>query len=281
MPIRPEGAVVRATTLLDPVLGFGCLFAAVAVLRRSPSAPRALSAVAVATLLFRVPPLWSLGADGLPGAGAGARGWALITAGVALVGSVSLLIVAAAGRSGAARGEGRLRRAPAVGAALLLVGAGLVLVAWQVCSVRELGWSAYWGSVVGDGDAHRALLQPPVNWSLLSLTLLSLVSAAGAARRAPAVQPLGLLTASLLLAHGAAALAAAQRAGLIGHFGALAPRTQLDLVTASFAALAGLVVLLALARPAAGADASRGPVGGQLPPGYAPPPPPSDLPPNW
>ncbi|MFK8848886.1 hypothetical protein [Streptomyces sp. Ac-502] len=69
VPTRPEGAVARATTLLDPVLGLGCLFAVVAVQRRAPSAPRALSAVAVATLLFREPPLWSLGADGLPGAG--------------------------------------------------------------------------------------------------------------------------------------------------------------------------------------------------------------------
>lgn len=281
VPSRPESAAVWATTLLEPVLGIGCLVAAVAVLRRSPSAPCALGAVAGVTLLFRAPPLWNLGADGLPGAGAGARGWALITAGVALVVSVLLLIAASAGRSGAGRREDRLRRAPAAVAALLLAGSALTLAAWQVYSIRELGWSTYWGSVVGDGDAHRALLQPPGNWTLLSLALLSLVSAVGAARGAPSVRPLGLLTAALLLAHGAAALAAEQRAGLISHFRALAPRTQLDVATAAFAALTGLVALLALARPVAGAAAPRGPVGGQLPPGYAPPPPPADLPPNW
>ncbi|MFB1041595.1 hypothetical protein [Streptomyces chrestomyceticus] len=281
VPSRPESAGVWATTLWEPVLGTGCLIAAVVVLRRSPSVPYAVSAVAGVTLLFRAPPLWNLGADGLPGAGAGVRGWALITAGVALVVSVLLLIAASAGRGGADRREGRLRRAPAGVVAVLLAGSCLILVAWQVYSVRELGWSTYWGSVVGDGDAHRALLQPPGNWALLSLALLSLVSAVGAARRAPSMRPLGLLTAALLLAHGAAALAAEQRAGLISHFRALAPRTQLDVATAAFAALAGLVVLLALARPAAGAAAPRGPVGGQLPPGYAPPPPPADLPPNW
>ncbi|MEU3537853.1 hypothetical protein [Streptomyces paromomycinus] len=281
VPLRPEGAAVWATTLLEPVLGIGCLAAVVAVLRRSPSAPCALSAVAGVTLLFRAPPLWNLGADGLPGAGAGARGWALITAGVALVVSVLLLIAASAGRGGADRRESRLRRAPAVVAALLLAGAGVILAAWQAYTVRELGWSTYWGSVVGDGDAHRVLLQPPGNWTLLSLALLSLVSAVGAARRAPSLRPLGLLTAALLLAHGAAALAAEQRAGLLGHFRALAPRTQLDVATAAFTVLAGLVALLALARPAAGAAVPRGPVGEPLPPGYAPPPPPADLPPNW
>lgn len=279
VPTRPDGARVWATTLLDPVSGLGCLLAAVAVLRRSPSAPCALGAVAGVTLLFRAPPLWNLGAEGLPGAGAGAREWALITAGVALVVSGLLLIAASAGRSGADRRESRLRRAPAVVALLLLACSGLILAAWQVYSLRELGWSAYWGSVVG--DTYRALLQPPVNWTLLSLVLLSLVSAVGAARRSASLRPLGLLTASLLVAHGAAVLAAEQRAGLIGHFRALAPRTQLDVTTAAFTVLAGLVVLLALARPAAGAAATRGTVGGRLPPGYAPPPPPSDLPPNW
>ncbi|MFH8348487.1 hypothetical protein [Streptomyces sp. NPDC018045] len=279
--LRPEGAAVWATTLLDPVLGLGALLAAVAVPRRSPSAPCGLSAVAGATLLFRAPPLWNLGRDGLPGADAGAREWALVTVGVALLVSVLLMIAASAGRSGADRRPSRLRRAPAVAAALLLGAVGVVLLAWQAYSVRGLGWGAYGDSVVGDGDVRRALLQPPVNWFLLSLALLALASAVGAARRAPSLRPLGLLTASLLLAHGAAALAAEQRAGLIGHFHALAARTQLDVATAAFAALAGLLALLALARPVAGAAGPRGPVGGRLPPGHAPPPPPSNLPPNW
>ncbi|MEV5592966.1 hypothetical protein [Streptomyces sp. NPDC052496] len=278
--VRPADAVVRATSLLDPVLGLGCLAAVVAVLRRSPSAPCGLSAVAAVTLLFRAPPLWGLG-GGLSGAGRQVREWALVSAGAALVVSVLLLIAASAGRSGADRRATRLRPVPAVVAVLLLGGAGLVLAAWQAFFVRELGWRAYWDNLVGDGDAHRALLEPPANWFLLSLALLALVSAVGAARRAPSVRPLGLLTAALLLAHGAAVLSAEQRAGLLGHLRALATRTQLDAATAAFTALAGLLVLLALSRPAAEAAGPRGPVGGQLPPGYAPPPPPSNLPPNW
>ncbi|OKI09677.1 hypothetical protein A6A06_03175 [Streptomyces sp. CB02923] len=279
-PARPGGPAVRATTPLDPMLGLGCLLAAVAVLRRSPSAPGALTAVAVVTLLFRAPPLWSLGTGGLPGAGPGVRAWALATAGTALVVSVLLLIAASAGRGGADRRTKRLRRAPAAVAALVLGAAGLVLVAWQIHTVREVGWSAYGDSVIGDGEAHRALLEPPGDWYLLSLALLSLLSAAGAAQRASSIRPLALLAATLLAVHGALALASEQHAGLLGHFRALAVRTQLDVATGAFAALAGLVALLALARPADAAGARR-PAGGQLPPGYAPPPPPSNLPPNW
>ncbi|MFH8406450.1 hypothetical protein ACH4FX_16915 [Streptomyces sp. NPDC018019] len=279
-PVRPEGFRAWATTLLDPVLGLASLLAAVAVLRRSPSAPCALTAVAGATLLFRAPLLRTLGGGRLSGLEPGAREWALITAGAALLLSVLLLITASAGRSGAGCPAGRLRLAPAALAALLLGGAGLALAGWQVHWVRELGWGPYWDSVIGNAGAFHALLQPPPNWYLLSLVLLALAAALGAAQRAVSIRPTGLLAAALLLAHGAAALAAAQHAGLLGRFHALSARGQLDVATMAFVTLAGLVALAALAR-AGDSDRPHGPEAGPLPPGFTPPAPPSKLPPNW
>ncbi|MFD7666912.1 hypothetical protein [Streptomyces sp. NPDC059788] len=277
--VRPEGSAVWVTTLLDPVLGLCCLFAAVAVLRRSPSAAGAPAAVAGATLLLRAPLLRSLGADGALGAEPDVRLWALITTGAVLVVSVLLLAAESAGRGGVARPAVRLRRAPAVVSALALGGAGLALAAWQSDRARGMGWGAYWSGVTGGGEAYRSLLQPPADWYLLSLVLLALVSAVRAAQRSHSARPLGLVTATLLLAHGAAALAAGQHAGLLGRFPDLAVRSQLDLATAAFTAMAGLAALPALVRP--GSGATTGPVGVRLPPGYAPPPPPSKLPPNW
>ncbi|MFH9421473.1 hypothetical protein [Streptomyces sp. NPDC017529] len=278
-PVRAAGSAVWATTLLDPVLGLACLLAAVAVLRRSPAAPCALTAVALATVLFRAPQLGSLTTDTLSGLEPGLKEWALVTSGVGLVASVLLLIAASAGRGGADQRPGRLRFVPATLAALLLGASGLALAGWQAYWLRELGRAPYWDSVIGDAGAFRSLLQPPENWYLLSLALLALVAAAGLAGRRASARPLGMLAAALLLAHGLAALAAGQHAGLLGRFHALATRSQLDTVTVAFAAVAGLVALLALAL-AGGRNGPRGPADGPGRPDYAPPPP-SDLPPGW
>ncbi|KOU05930.1 hypothetical protein ADK86_06575 [Streptomyces sp. NRRL F-5755] len=279
-PVRPQESPVWATTLLDPLLGLGYLCTAAAVLRRSPSANCALTAMAAATLLFRLPLLRTLGADRLSGPEPGVRQWALVTAGVALLLSVLLLITASAGRDRTGRPPGRLRLGPAALAALLLGAAGLALAAWQAYWIWEMGWPLYRDSVIGSTGVFRALLQPPPNWYLLSLVLPALVSAVGVAQRTVSMRPLGMLTAALLLTHGAARLTAEQRAGLLGRFSDLPTSRQLDVVTWTFVAVAGLVALFALTRPADSAR-PRGSEAGQMPPGFTPPAPPSKLPPNW
>ncbi|KAA6214194.1 hypothetical protein CP973_34280 [Streptomyces albofaciens JCM 4342] len=279
-PVRPHGPPTWATTLLDPLLLLGYLCVAAAVLRRAPSAPCALTAMAAVTLLFRLPLLRTLGGERLSGPEPGVREWVLITAGAALLLSVLLLIAASAGRHGTGRPPGRLRLGPAVSAALLLVGAGLVLAGRQAYWIRELGWPLYWADVIGSTGTFRSLLQPPPNWYLLSLVLLALVSAVGVAQRAVSVRPLGMLTAALLLAHGAAGLAAEQRAGLLGRLSTLPASRQLEVASSAFIALAGLVALAVLARAVDGRR-SRGPEAGPVPPGFTPPAPPSKLPPHW
>ena len=317
---RPREFTAWATSALDPLLVLGALAAAVASVRdavTSSVAVGGLLAIAVATVLLRLPLLWVLGAGWLHGLDSGLTGQARLTAIAQLALAVVLLVVLAAGRRpeyrpqdasyGLPRGAhtaygvvgrapygtapqkpGGPRKGPAVAAGWALGAAGAAVAAWEVHWWLQLGWDTYGKGLIGDASVFRALLQPPVHWQALVLALLAVPAAAGTLRRAPWARPAAMVTGALLASQGAATLVFAAHTGQLARFAVLPDASRLELGTGAMVAVAGLVALTAAARP--GAPAGRttpgdavvayGPAAGDLRPRHAPPPP-SRLPPGW
>lgn len=320
---RPRQLTAWATSPLDPLLVLGALTATVAALRTavpSPVAAGALLSLAAATVLMRVPLVWTLGAGRFQELDGGLTAQARATAVVQLALGFALVAVVAAGRrpggpSGrhtgrVARGlpevaasaygvvhaaplgadpgpPGRPLKGPAATVAVLLGAAGLAVAGWEIHWWVRIGGSVYRKGLLGDASAFRTLLQPPVHWQALALALLALGAAAAALRRTPWARPAAVTAAALLVVHGAAALAFAAHTGEFARYAALPAGAQLELATAALVASAGLAALIAAARPgvpdaAGGADGVRayGSAPGEARPPHAPPPP-STLPPGW
>lgn len=314
--------VLPATSASDLVLLVVCVVAAVASMRSSVAAAT-LVATGVITLAVRLPGLWTIGAprmdtrfpDEL-------RTRALVTAFVAVAAGLALIIVAAAGRRPPAgpgeTGPTRPGTGPSVAAFLFLGAAGAVLIAWdirQVVRVPELLPDWYL-----DGDRIlQALIDPPPGWATAAGALLCLYAGCAALGHAVHARPFGMVAAALVLAGGAQGIYRIAHYELLDGFADQSTETRLLVLSWLFEAVAGAVVLLALAprglpdvpAPPPGRDYSGGygevygvspQPGGQPPSGYGypppgygypqsgsghpqdgfgPPPPPSRPPPGW
>ncbi|MFF0437563.1 hypothetical protein ACFYU9_35785 [Streptomyces sp. NPDC004327] len=264
--VRVNGTT--ATSFVDPLLLVAYVVTAVTALR-SPLAGPALAATGLTTLALRLPGLWASGVE------------PLVTTLLSLGLGTGLVVTAAAGRDGARDGEGpggapaRPRTGPAVAAGILCAAGGLMWAGmearWAALLPPEYTVSRFTGS--------RALLLPslavPPGWLDAVLVLLLLAAAGSAFARARHTRPLGLLGGLLLAGCGAAGVAAALRSGRP----ALVPEPDLyarlyDLA-AGYALLAGLAVLVLLARSW---QPRRVPY---RPAAALPPAPPAHRPPGW
>lgn len=320
---RPRESTAWATSVLDPLLVLGALAAAVAALRGAVTgsvAGGALLSVAAATALLRTPLVWTLSEGWLRGLDGGLIWRARLTALMQLALAFVLIVVVTAARQTSGRmgrhtrqqvrglpevaasaygvvhtapygvdpgRPGRPHKGAAVTVAVLLGTAGLAVAGWEIHWRSQLGGDRYLKGLLGDASVFRALLQPPVHWHAVALALLALGAATAALRRASWARPAATGAAALLLAHGAVVLAYAAHAGEAGRFAALPVETLLELATAAFVTLAGLVALVLAARPGV-RDTARdtvdvlayGSTPGEARPPHAPPPP-STLPPGW
>ncbi|WP_329122364.1 hypothetical protein [Streptomyces sp. NBC_01465] len=285
------GQIFLATTLYDLVLVVVYVAVAVAAVR-SPLAAQALVAAAVITLAIRLPSLWVARAGwARPWSVDDLRDRALWSALAALVGALVLLIVAAAGRRGLA-GEydedDRVPTRPSLGAgitAFIFLGvAGCAALAWEGWSAdRVIGvsWSAYGHRFTGESGIYMPLLGVPVGWLNVALGVLGLVAAIAAVVRAHFSRPLGLVVALVLAGMGGLFLSVALRDKLLSRLGDLNTESQLIVLTQLFYLLAGVVVLLVLARRGVRDEPGirQAPAWRQQP-GFGPPPP-SSPPPGW
>jgi hypothetical protein len=146
------------------------------------------------------------------------------------------------------RDEAPVRPTPRGGlAASLLLGAvAVVLVAWEINSLSQQGWSLYSRHFTGDRTLVT-LLAVPESWYGWALALFAVSGSTAAFRRARFARPLGMIASAPLLGLGLFHLSYAAKAGLLGEFGTLPMLDRLRLITAVFEILAALALLLALA----------------------------------
>ncbi|MGW7370186.1 hypothetical protein ACWGI8_43925, partial [Streptomyces sp. NPDC054841] len=251
------------TTLQDPVLLVGYVVVGVAALR-SRVAAAALVAAGVVTLAVRLPGLWLLSAVWMDlRATDELRSRALVSVFVALGIAVGLLITAAAGRRPAESPYGvapiRPSHGVSVTAFLLLATVAGIRAAWEVYWTSEIPASSYADRFTGSANLMLPLLGPPPGWLNAAVVLICLAAAGGALFHAVYSRPLGLAAAGLLIASGATGLALAIRFELIGGFGDLPVRDQLAVGSWTFELVAGVAVLLVLARRGV-SDAAGGPL---------------------
>ncbi|MGW5423819.1 hypothetical protein [Streptomyces sp. NPDC003943] len=274
--VRVHGTT--ATSFVDPLLLVAYVVTAVTALR-SPLAGPALAVTGITTLALRLPGLWASGVE------------ALVTTLLSLGLATGLAVTAAAGRevagggrdgaggadaaAGAAGAPARPRTGPAVAAGILCAGGGLMWAAW------EARWAALLPPeyTISRYTGAPALLLPslavPPGWLDAVLVLLLLAAAGSAFARARHTRPLGLLGGLLLAGCGAGGVAAALRSGR----SPLVPEPDLyarlyDL-TAGYALLAGLAVLVLLGRSWQPRRVPYRPVAA------LPPAPPAHRPPGW
>ncbi|WFB07584.1 hypothetical protein LRS74_11365 [Streptomyces sp. LX-29] len=138
----------------------------------------------------------------------------------------------------------------AVTGLIFLVGAGVVLGAWQLYWAQELEWHTYKRLLSGEA-LLPTLLAPPLAWWEWVLVVLALFAAVAAGARSGYARPLGMIAGALLLADGISDVSAFTKADYLEHFDELGTREVLAVLTSFFELLAGLVALVALAQRAA------------------------------
>lgn len=282
LPYRVGSGGVFGSSPVDLVLLALCLFTAIAALRSSAAAG-ALVSVAAVTIVLRLPSLWNLSADWMQGIPGDLKTRANVSAWAQVAFGVLLLITVAAGRRPADRAAGqydapdgstadlpptRPARGPAVVAALFLGAAGCITGAWQIYWAQHYGWDTYRPLLTGE-HTLVTLLSAPASWSDWAFTALAVTAAAAAAARASFARPLGMTAAALALAQGVSSGSVYAKLTYLEHYGDLPTVVQLGVLTGFFAALAGLVALLVLARR--GVPAGSTPVDGwTMPPSTRP-----------
>ncbi|WP_367124220.1 hypothetical protein [Streptomyces phytohabitans] len=285
VPTRASGGLWTSSPF-DPVLLVVYVVAA-AVTPRSSSSAGILAATGTLTLALRLPSLWTLNADWMQGVDEGLKSKALFSSLGAVVLGAALVVAVVVGRrpadgpgpygstygSGAYGGygpalpadpadgpPGRPATGAAVTAALLLGVSAAVLVSWEIDTWRRQDWEAYEMTLTGERTLI-SLLSPPAALSSWLLAALLLVAAGAAAARATFARPLGLVTGGVLLGTGVLFTTLVVKERLMEHYGDLSLREQLSINTHYFYVVAGLGILLTLARRAVPATASGSPGG--------------------
>ncbi|MFD8459270.1 hypothetical protein ACFV27_40465 [Streptomyces antimycoticus] len=258
LPFRATGGIF-GSSLLDLVLLLVYAVVGITALR-SPAAAGALGTVAVVTVVVRLPSLWNLNSDwlqGIPGdlkTRGNLSAWAQV-----VLGGLLLAVVAAARHpaglappghlaSPADRPPGRPSPGAAVTGALFLGAVGVVIAAWQIYWAQERGWEIYKYLLTGK-HSLPTLLSPPGAWTAWAAVALCLAAAAAALARAPLARPLGMTAAALVVATGISEASLYIKLDYVDHLGDLPTVGVLSVFTGFFEAVAGLIALIALARP--------------------------------
>lgn len=269
-----QGHALLGTSITDLVLVVVYLGALVAAAR--PSAAGAFVAAGLLTFLYRLPLLWILTEDiteGLP-----LRDRALYTAIGALIASVALIVIAAAGRRlvlSPADGPPPAppRTGPAVVAGLLLMLLALVAVAWEAYYIDRftsdrMGPFSYWRQFSGQ-QPSGILLAAPGFWIDWATALLCVVAAVQAFARKPMARPLGTALGWVLLAYAVYTLNVYSKQKLLFEFDDIRTPDILQQLTSLAEVVAGLLIILLLALrgtdrpPVPGAWGPPGAPGGQ------------------
>ncbi|MFD6530016.1 hypothetical protein [Streptomyces sp. NPDC060184] len=247
------------------------------VVPRSRVAAAALVATGVTTLLLRLPGVWIIGADWMGGYSDELRLRAMICTGIALAVSVAMIVTAAAGRRPAQDAGLPAPTRPTTGSAvvafLALGTSGAVLIGWEIRQFFVFPDVAYPDWYLGGRVIGSTLVDTPGGWSTVTVALLALFAGISGLARAVHARPFGMIAAAFLLLSGGLGIARGVRLHLFGAFGDAGLEEQLTIATWVFLALAGIVALLATARP--GQPATEGGPGqgwGPGAPGYGYPP---------
>lgn len=279
-----------ATTLVDPLLLAAYAVTALVALR-SPLAGPAMAVTGLTTLALRLPGLWASGVE------------ALVSTMIVLALGGALVVTAAAGREPAPSGEpatcrgpaprrgptgrdpapeapadprtpDRPRTGPAVTAGVLCALAGLMWAAWEIRWATLLPVEYTVGRYTGGRSLLLPTLAVPPGWLDAVLVVLLLAAAGSAFARAPHTRPLGLLAGLLLAGAGAGGTAAALRQTWHTYVPEQDIYSLAYDIGCGFSLLAGLAVLLLLARPGRRRTPYR-------PVAALPPAPPAHRPPGW
>ncbi|KUJ64268.1 hypothetical protein ACZ90_56755 [Streptomyces albus subsp. albus] len=288
---------IYGSGLVDLMLLVLCVFTGATALR-SPAAAGALATLGVVTVALRLPALWTVEADWLDmlRISDGVRTRAVLTGWAGVLLGIALLVAVAVGRrpAGAAApgytppghpaplaDEPPTVPTPGAGALamLFLGGAAGVIGAWQIYWAQEWGWDVYKHLLSGE-RVFTTLLAPPPAWAAWSLILLTLGAAVAAGKRTDYARPLGMTAATLVLIDGISSTSVFFKVEFVQHFDDLPTRETLNVLSAFFEVLAGLVALTALAQrglrpgeswPGSGWAAPAAPWYGAAPAGYGPP----------
>ncbi|MFF5974221.1 hypothetical protein ACFY7C_22125 [Streptomyces sp. NPDC012769] len=277
---RFRSARSTATTLVDALLILVYAATAVAAVR-SPLAASAFAVTGLTTLALRLHGLWTSGVE------------VLLTTLLTLALAAGLVVTAAAGRrddgpdtrvgaapgtgtgAGIAEAPGRPRTGPAVAAGVLCATAALLWAGW------ELRWATLLPAdyTVSRFTGGRGLMLPalavPPAWLNTVLVLLLLAAAVSAFARARPTRPLGLVAGLLLAGVGAGGAAAVLRPNRHTYTAEQGLYSVAYDLGCFFSLLAGLAVLVLLARSG---HPRRVPY---RPPAALPPAPPTQPPPGW
>lgn len=286
-----------ATSFVEPTLLILYVVCAVTA-ARTASAAGVLGSAGVLTLLLRAPSLWNLHSDWMQVVDGELKRWAFVSAIAMVVLGAVLVLAAALGRRPVASGgtgpyyaweddtpPARPTRGGGVTAFLLLGTAAAGLVAWELRTAADQGWTLYQRALSGE-DVLVALLSVPGSWYGWVTAILSLVAACAAVGRAPYARPLGMTAGGALVGLGLFYTSYALKMRLFEHLGEHSVLEQLRLVLALFEIVAGVLALCVLA-PRGEADEDDGfprvlgrGYGPGTGPGYSPPPP-ANPPANW
>ncbi|MGW2282231.1 hypothetical protein [Streptomyces sp. NPDC001770] len=248
------------------------------VVLRSPSAAAALVATGVATVLLRLPGVWTTNASWMGGYSDDLRLRAMICAVLTLAAATAMIVTASAGRRPAEEVGLLAPSRPTAGAgvvAFLALGAsGAVVIAWEIRQFFVYPAELYPDWYIGGRVAGSTLVDAPGGWSTVTVALLALFAAVSAVARAVHSRPFAMVAAPFLLLSGALGIARGIRLDLFGAFSDVGLEAQLNMATWVFLPLAGLVALLVAALPGR-PEAEGGPGRGWGPgtPGYGYPPP--------
>ncbi|MCZ4120045.1 hypothetical protein [Streptomyces sp. H39-S7] len=247
-----QGHAPLGTSITDLILLVVYLGALVAVTK--PAAAGAFVTVGLLTFFYRLPLLWIMNEDiteGLP-----LRDRALYTALGAVIASVALIVIAAAGRRPAvspADGEPPAppRSGPAVFAGLLLTLFALAAVAWEAYYIdrftsERMGPFSYWRQFSGQRPSG-VLLAPPGFWIDWSTAVLCMVAAVQAFARKPMARPLGIVLGWVLAAYAVYTLNVYAKQELLFEFDDIGTPDILQQLTSLAEAAGGLVVIVLLA----------------------------------
>ncbi len=299
---NPWGMPSLTTTATSLVLLVVHAAAAVAVLR-SAQASQVLITTGIVTFAVRLPGVWTIADSTFPEE---LRDRALLTTYAALVAGLAMVVVGTAGRRPVADGEGRPvgpGRGAGVAAFLLLGFQAVVFTGWEIRQTFVMPDGLYPAWFTGGRPMVIPLTEAPPGWINVVLILTFLVAAVGAVAGAAYARPLGLIAGGFLLSSGALGVGRGIRFELFERFTSQDIETQLNTLSFVASLIAGVAVLLLLARkgveriPAGGSPGPWGGGGpwGVQPPGYPPPqapgygpppgggfgPPPSSPPPRW
>ncbi|MFT2019126.1 hypothetical protein ACMA1D_25275 [Streptomyces sp. 796.1] len=168
------------------------------------------------------------------------------------------------GFGGAGRGFGGGGAGAGQQAFLALALVSAVLAGWEIYLAQEYGWDLYERRITGERNLG-SLLDEPSSWVVWSIVLLAAVGGLAVRNRAPDARPVAMTAAFLVLYMAVSNVSYFLKLDILDHMDEVETAGKLRFYSCFAEALAGLVVLLALA--------PRGPAPyAAIPAGWGPPP---------